>query len=429
MMYVLVLLAIVVVFRCVQWLLDPSRISRTSLAASPADRIESMALAEARGLGIRHIHPVTRLQRRRRLIRSVITSALILVYAAVAQVLPSQLTIILAAIAGGIFTSFSAFHVFRLRPAGAIGRGTAATSRVCGIAVTLAFNTFGMWMILHAADYVEASWASPIGVALIIGGLILLNSATSPARVIERNFVTYAARLPRGATAESVYLRPFSETRIQRIAWAGAERGPISSLLRGGYTSFEEFLGTLITASGPTITLARTHGRELPLLRRPSWALLDDQWDLVAPRLLREARYIYLVAGPTYVHVPPGGGVVTTSGQYFEVSRLRAWGLLHKCLFVLPPERRDEAGLSIESFCDELGLDTTPIQHIPVETIVGFTISATGRLVAYIDSGNDWQTYPTLIDTFRNHISGREDPPSHGHWAEFADLSTGLTKQ
>ena len=111
MMYVLVLLAIVVVFRCVQWLLDPSRISRTSLAASPADRIESMALAEARGLGIRHIHPVTRLQRRRRLIRSVITSALILVYAAVAQVLPSQLTIILAAIAGGIFTSFSAFHL------------------------------------------------------------------------------------------------------------------------------------------------------------------------------------------------------------------------------------------------------------------------------------------------------------------------------
>lgn len=198
MMYVLVLLAIVVLFRCVQWLLDPSRVSRTSLAASPADRIQSMALAEARGLGIRHIHPVTRLRRRRRLICSVLTSALIVVYAAVAQVLPSQLTIILAAIAGGIFTSFWALHIFRLRPAGVIDRRTVVMSRACGTAVTFAFNVFGMWMILHAADYVEASWASPIGVALIIGGLILLNSATSPARVIERNFVTYAARLPRG---------------------------------------------------------------------------------------------------------------------------------------------------------------------------------------------------------------------------------------
>ncbi|MEH6622341.1 MULTISPECIES: hypothetical protein [Dietzia] len=132
---------------------------------------------------------------------------------------------------------------------------------------------------------------------------------------------------------------------------------------------------------------------------------------------------IFMVAGSDYFHSG------RSSGQYFEVSKLRRMGVLDKCLFAIPPNRRDNAGETITGLCEELGFDVTPIQLLMSDTVVGFTISSTGRLVAYIDYCQDWHSYRVLVETFSKQLDGTEPTPLHGGWSETMEFDLGRELQ
>lgn len=424
MNFVVVLAIVVIVINLVQLAADSSFWARHLAGLDKEGMIRSFAQLEKSDLGVCFSHPATRKARRRRQFEGWAIALACIVLLGSMQFMSQAEILVVSGIAALLFSIPWLWFILKMRPSNIVPTPHAWASRSVGILVAVAINGLGCALLGVASHHFETQWFSWTGIVLIGAGLAMLSFATTPARIIERNVVTYPSTIPNvHMPADAVYLRPFDSTLLARIRWAGTERGPVSALLRGGYVDFEEFLGYRVAtaASGPTVSVARVPGRELPPLSSVAWCLPDSQWDETVFPILMDARAIYLTAGPVYCE--SDHGPLSMSGGEYEVSRLRRWGLLHKCLFVLAPDSSEDRGSSIDNFFDELGLDATPLRSAcPVDLILGFGFGETGRLVVYTNSCNDWQSYQTLVDVFQSQREGRSMLPEHGVWAKFVDL-------
>ena len=382
-----------------------------------ADLAQSFCEAEVAGLGIRDLeYPRRRAARKVRKINAAnaftyVGAALVLHGLLGVDVLPTAviLTVMVTAQSFGLSSLFD--DVVRRRrghldhadplPAGEIAPRCVGLVCVAGIA----FASF--WLILTASEHFATDgFFSASGFGLVLAGVLLAAYVTTPARLIERRLLArrQSTRFGAATTSDEVLLLRAFDDDAKRVRWSMAERGPLSSLTDGGYVRFEELLAAFIKTEANLVAIGRP-GEKLPLLgaARTYWA--DDQWQEAVRQTAESARYIVMIAG-------------TTEGLRWEIVHLRKWGLLERCLFVIPPGSTADTAARIERLCDELEISTDALEGLPSPAAIGFCISPRGRLIAYVCNGREWLDYGALLTAFGGVLDGSVTPPEHGALAQ-----------
>ena len=261
----------------------------------------------------------------------------------------------------------------------------------------------GVWLILSSAAVFETDGFTSIeGFARVLAGVLVLNVAAVPARMIDRYLLSRRRTTRFGFNTsdnEILYLRSFDDD-AHRIRWSMTERGPASSATGGGLVRFEELLAAFLKTEGNLVAIGRP-GETLPRLgaARTYWS--DDDWQEAVRGTAMAARFVVMVAG-------------TSGGLRWEVSHLRQWGLLSKCLFVVPPGTGEETARRIFLLCDELEINPETLDGFPYIATLAFCVSPRGRLVAYVSNGRDWLGYGAVLTAFNGVLEGKIEPPEHG---------------
>ena len=221
-----------------------------------------------------------------------------------------------------------------------------------------------------------------LGLICAAGGVIIIDRAHVPARVIEswlcrRGNVEFAEST---TDATILYLRSFDDDTALVYA-------PLGSL--GWYAPFipqrarfEELLESWTFGSAAHVVAIGRPGEPRPALgaKRTYWT--DETWQAAVQQTAARCRAIILVAG-------------VSEGLGWEISRLAHMGVLGKTLLLLPPDTPDKTQQRYERIAaatdrpgDALVKDPKALQSIPA---LGYT--AEGDLVHYVSCGRDWAAF------------------------------------
>ncbi|MEH6622342.1 MULTISPECIES: hypothetical protein [Dietzia] len=275
--------------------------------------------------------------------------------------------------------------------------------RILGLLLFSLFSFVGVWLIITSTTtFSTDGLASAAAVTQVLAGVVLLASSASPMKYIHRLLVARRTtpRFSKSTTAEEILLLRAFDDDHKRVQTTYADRGAIGILTGGSRMRFEELIAAIVQTEGNFVAIGRPDERLPPLgAARTYWD--DDEWQLAVEHTAASAKLIVLVAG-------------TTEGLRWEIQKLKEWGFLEKCLFLVPPGRASETIDRVERLCDELQIPTSALDSFPVVELLGFCITARGRLVAYTANGRDDVSYFGAVVSFLGTLSGEITVLPHG---------------
>ncbi len=238
----------------------------------------------------------------------------------------------------------------------------------CGIFAWLAFALCfsGMWHPLPAA----------------ISAYALLLVAYLARRLGQRLAQRFASpQFENSATRNTVlYLRSFSDDRLS--LYSPVTDGDLRSLL-WPRISFEEFVSYCAGAAcGNLITIGRP-GERLP--RAGAWRSYfeDDAWQ-------EAVRITMLCCGTILLTVG------STESLSWEIRHIKKWGMLNKCVFLIPPLSKKQFRKRLGLALDMLGVpaDERSDEILDIGPFVaGFRILPEGAVQWLLCAGRDWGAY------------------------------------
>lgn len=211
---------------------------------------------------------------------------------------------------------------------------------------------------------------------------VLLSAAYLARRLGMRLAQRYASpQFDRCATQDTVlYLRSFSDDHLP--VYSPVTDGDLRSLL-WPRISFEEFVSYCAAATcGNLITIGRP-GERLP--RAGAWRSYfdDDAWQEAVRLTMLRCGTILLTVG-------------STEALSWEIRHVKKWGMLNKCVFLVPPLPGEQARRRLELTLDALGIQEDEKNgEIPESPhfIAGFRILPGGSVQWLLCTGRDWGAY------------------------------------
>ncbi len=181
------------------------------------------------------------------------------------------------------------------------------------------------------------------------------------------------------ATGKTVlYLRSFADDRLS--LYTPVTDCDLRSLL-WPRISFEEFVGYCAGAvCGNLITIGRP-GERLP--RPGAWRSYfeDDAWQEAVRLTMLRCGTILLTTGDT-------------ESLAWEIRHIKEWGMLQKCVFLVPPLPEEQARRRIDLALSSLEVKESKRGTIPpAATIAGFRVLASGSIQWFMCAGRDWGAY------------------------------------
>lgn len=243
---------------------------------------------------------------------------------------------------------------------------------------------------------------NPVPVALAAYALLL--AAYLARRLGMRLAQRFASpQFEKSATRDTVlYLRSFSDDR--KSLYSPVTDGDLRSLL-WPRISFEEFVSYCAGAAcGNLITIGRP-GERLP--RAGAWRSYfeDDAWQKAVRTTMLRCGTILLTVG-------------STEALGWEIRHIKKWGMLNKCVFLVPPLPKEQFRRRLELALDtlEVGEDKRSREILDSAPFVtGFRILSGGSIQWLLCSGRDWGAYFFSISRATGAASRRLREHAHGN--------------
>jgi len=218
---------------------------------------------------------------------------------------------------------------------------------------------------------------------------------------------------------ESVlYLRSFKDDTDIKPIYMPDTDSPIRSML-WPRIRFEELVATTVSSSfGHLITVGGA-GERLPLPGALRTYYTEDTWREGIRKTALECRAIIIVAG------------LTTSLQW-EIQQLRKWGVLSKCLFLLPPDSPEQSTKRREILLHELMANDLQFA-IEKETDVrregAIVRTEDGSVSRCLVNGRHYLSYFWIVADFYGTIRGLQPDSDKLEPAPDIDLKTWVNRQ
>ena len=276
------------------------------------------------------------------------------------------------------------------RPAGiAVGLLAAAL-----LGVGIGFGVKGIRYLVLPPGLAQLKWSdffdiSPtaVGIVFSVGGLAVAAIGSALFRVA-RAFARAGTQQTLAADDRSplLYLRSFSDDRVQLATIVSARRPFLELFSVRGADPFEESLAWELCTYGPVVAVARPGGPAASLGAAREY-LPDATWQEQVGERMADAAAIVVAIGDT-------------AGLQWELRRLVAEGHLARTIFVFPPV---EAGVLAERWASTSSALTdagVAITHlgVPIGTVHTTSIRADGTLATTVAGRRDDATYRTAID-------------------------------
>lgn len=232
-------------------------------------------------------------------------------------------------------------------------------------------------------------WAAALAGAIgLLAGLWLAYLSMRLSGRIAQKFAP-ATGFEKQAGAETVlYLRSFTDDDL-RIQSPVAD-SQLRALL-WPCPSFEEYLSFCTRGSGLLVTVGRP-GEGLPKPGASRAYYRPDRWQDGIRLTTQRAGHIILTTG-------------ATQALSWEISQLRDWGVLSKCLFLippLPPEQADQRLALLLNALDVPEIELTKARKgVGLSTAVALRVQPDDTLMWFIAPGRDWVAYLAAIAIHR----------------------------
>ncbi|KAB7790281.1 hypothetical protein [Bifidobacterium leontopitheci] len=277
-------------------------------------------------------------------------------------------------LAAGILTATLAFGCTAPQQirAWAAAAGPSASSMLAGIPSWL-------WTCLCAVVFIAGLWTA-YGVTRFAGRLSRMFS--SPRFELRADEDTM------------LYLRSFQDDR-QSIQTPVAEFDSNTNLrsLLWPRISFEEMIANCSAANTRGLITVGRPGERLPRAGAVRGYYAQDDWREGVRLTAFRVRGIIFTLGATV-------------SLHWEIEHLKQWGLLRKCLFLIPPID-DGIEQRLWPAFDALGVNKDEYRKaatIPVPTMVGFRVNDDGSVHWLLGFGHDWTTYLYAIACFNAQL-------------------------
>ncbi|PJM74962.1 hypothetical protein [Bifidobacterium simiarum] len=176
-----------------------------------------------------------------------------------------------------------------------------------------------------------------------------------------------------------LYLRSFKDDRLSMPS-PYVDSG--LRLLLWPRAPFEEMITLMLLGRGNVITVGRP-GEQLPRAGAVrNYFNMDDWQDSIRLTAHRASRIIMTVG--------------ETESLSWEISHLREWNLLGKCVFLLPPVDAQRSRKRITILLDVLGVrdrNMAALDTLPYDTIVAMHMLDDGSVGWIVSPGRDWMGY------------------------------------
>lgn len=247
------------------------------------------------------------------------------------------------------------------------------------VSSALAAIPLWLWTCLCAAVFIAGLWVA-YGITRFSGRLSrMFSSPRFELRADEHTML---------------YLRSFRDDN-RSIQTSAAEFDCNTNLraLLWPRISFEEMIANCSAVSaGGLITVGRP-GERLPKAGAVRAYYAQDDWREGVRLTAFRAKGIIFTLGATV-------------SLHWEIAHLRQWGLLSKCLFLIPPID-DGIEQRLWPAFDALGVNRDEYAKaitIPVVTMVGFRVNEDGSIHWLLGYGHDWTAYLYAIACFNAQL-------------------------
>lgn len=191
-----------------------------------------------------------------------------------------------------------------------------------------------------------------------------------------------------------LYLRSFTDDDIKIHDTVADPLTPVSIInlrtVLWPRISFEEMIAISTSVrTGNLITVGRP-GEQLPKAGAVRGYYAQDDWREGVRLTAFRAKGIILTLGAT-----------TSLG--WEISHIKQWGLLSKCLFLVPPRPNDDLPHRLEPAFDALGISSeerAKAYSLPASCIVAFHVLHDGTVQWMVAHGRDWGSYFVALQEF-----------------------------
>ncbi|WEV59384.1 hypothetical protein OZX67_02135 [Bifidobacterium sp. ESL0728] len=202
-----------------------------------------------------------------------------------------------------------------------------------------------------------------------------------------------------------LYLRSFRDEHVSVEVPVGIAEFDCNTSLRGVLwprISFEEMLSNVVAAGvGDLITVGKP-GELLPKAGAARSYYKNDDWQENVRVTAFRSKNIIVALG-------------ITDSLKWEIAHLKEWGLLAKCLFVVPPDNEKRTKERVKIAFDALGVNKNEYEELddmPVFIIAGFSVKPDGSVHWFWNFGRDWSAYLSAVNVFEARtemVEGQEN--------------------
>ncbi|MCF6391141.1 hypothetical protein L2K20_29650 [Mycobacterium sp. MBM] len=266
-------------------------------------------------------------------------------------------------------------------------------------------------ILILAVFGAETGWVMPI---LLLIPVIVVVRAVGPRlkRILGRmsDQVRSAKRhslrnikdaLARDGRPEVLLLRSFQDDRIHMRMRRSAMHSPLELATMNPFERFEELLSWVLWSLGPVCAIGEPGTKfRLPPIGAAREFHSDSEWQAAAEARMRSSVAVVMIAGRT-----PGIG--------WEVKRAMNLGVLHKCIFVIPPLPIVETERRLAVVAAQVGIrpQCLPSRVGKGRRVIGFRFDAGGVPVVYGVDGRTDIAYRVLLKKFAAELQEAPGTP------------------